>query len=289
VSGKIAEIDAQTRDKETARTEVGRDKKKIGELGKAPDEVEHPTSIDDIKAEREKTRKYQMIYGEAQGVAKEKVQRALSFAYTFEELENIIPLLKNEVKGGRDKLVGFKAYTKADVAALDKQIAEWYDTEEKAKKWDAYCERKRELERLAEQYETLTHEIEALRESRKKTLAGITLIKGLEIREDNFLYYKGTLRGITETNKEDNWSTAESVQVFFSIGASFSGKMKVLVVDNAESLDDVTTGIISKWAEKSSFLVILLKVANVPEELEEGIIYVKEGEILAKPEAGHGK
>jgi hypothetical protein len=36
--------------------------------------------------------------------------------------------------------------------------------------------------------------------------------------------------------------------------------------------------------------VILLKVANVPEELEDGIIYVKEGEILTKPEeAGHGK
>jgi hypothetical protein len=77
-----------------------------------------------------------------------------------------------------------------------------------------------------------------------------------------------------------NWSAAESVQVFFSIGARFAGAMKVLVVDNAESLDETTAGAISKWAEKNSFLVILLKVASVPEELEEGIIYLKEGEVL---------
>jgi hypothetical protein len=58
--------------------------------------------------------------------------------------------------------------------------------------------------------------------------------------------------------------------------------MKVLIVDNAESLDEKTTGAISKWAETSGFLVILLKVALVPEKLEEQIIYIKEGEVFTK-------
>jgi hypothetical protein len=104
----------------------------------------------------------------------------------------------------------------------------------------------------------------------------------LEIGEDNMLYHNGALRGITDTNKVGNWSTAESVQVFFGLGARFSGDMKVLVVDNAESLDAKTTGAITDWAAKYGFLVILLRVAEVPESLEEGIIYVKEGEVVTK-------
>jgi hypothetical protein len=107
-------------------------------------------------------------------------------------------------------------------------------------------------------------------------------VKGLEIGEDNLLYHNGAVRGITDTNKTGNWSTAESVKVFFSIGAAFSGDLKVLVVDNAESLDEKTTKAISGWAETAQFLVILLKVASVPEELEEGIIYIREGEVLTK-------
>jgi hypothetical protein len=58
--------------------------------------------------------------------------------------------------------------------------------------------------------------------------------------------------------------------------------MKVIIVDNAESLDSKTTAIISDWAEKSSLLVILLKVADVPESLEDGIVYVREGEVVTK-------
>jgi hypothetical protein len=70
--------------------------------------------------------------------------------------------------------------------------------------------------------------------------------------------------------------------VFFQIAVRFCGELKVLVVDNAESLDEKTTDAISKWAEKAEYLVILLKVASVPEDLEEGIIYLKEGEVVTK-------
>lgn len=289
VSDKISEIDAQIKDRETARTEVGRDKKKIGELGEKPEEIEHPPKIDKLKAEREAASNFLKVQREAMDKAAEYIRSKCVFS-TVDDIAALKSSIESAVKRAKEiiKEAG-EPYTQADIDEMDKQFVDWNMEEENAKKWDAYCERKRKSELLAEQYEALTHEIESLREIRKKTLAGITLIKGLEIGEDNFLYYKGTLRGITETNKVDNWSAAESVQVFFSVGANFSGKMKVLVVDNAESLDDATTGVISKWAEKSNFLVILLKVANIPEELEEGIIYVKEGEILAKTEAGDGE
>jgi hypothetical protein len=36
------------------------------------------------------------------------------------------------------------------------------------------------------------------------------------------------------------------------------------------------------WAEKAGFLVITLRVAEAPETLEEGVIYLKEGEVVTK-------
>jgi rRNA maturation endonuclease Nob1 len=283
-SAKIAAIDAELADKERLRTETGRDRKKLGDPGKPLDEVKHPEPIDAIKAEREKTREYQRLYGEALSLARDAVIKALSLnCHTFEDIENAGRLLEKEVAAGRKKLAGFKAYTKEDTVALDKTIADWYEIEEKAKAYDAYVQKKTECDALDKQYAALTAEIEELRTRRKKVLADMKLdVKGLEVGEDNMLYHNGVLRGITKSNKTANWSTAESVQVFFGLGARFAGEMKVLVVDNAESLDAKTSGAITNWAEKAGFLVIMLRVAEIPDELEEGVIYIREGEVLTK-------
>ena len=55
-----------------------------------------------------------------------------------------------------------------------------------------------------------------------------------------------------------------------------------MVVDNAESLDEVHTKLISELAEKHDFLIIMLKVGSIPEEIEENIIYIKDGNIIKK-------
>jgi hypothetical protein len=282
VSDKIEKIDNESKAKELTRTEVGRDKKKLGELGTKPEEIKHPPKIDELRTEREAAVKFLKIQREKLDKAAEYIRAKC----TFETLDGISALkadIDDAYKCAKKHIEeAGKPYTQKDIDDMDKRFVDWNNEEEKAKKWDAYIEKKKEIERLTEQYEKLTSEIEALRASRKKTLSNITLIKELEIGEDNMLYHNGILRGITDSNDTDNWSTAESVQVFFSIGAAFSGEMKVLVVDNAESLDGNTTAAISKWAEDSMYLVILLKVADMPESLEEGIIYLKEGEVLTK-------
>jgi hypothetical protein len=291
VTERITQIDNDLVSKEQRRRETGQDRKRLGDPGKAPEEVKHPDPIEEIKAEREKTRKYQKEYANAQSTAQEMIRRALVSCYTFEELEELVHLIKTEVEEGKEKLLlEYKEYTEKGesgmrllIESLDKQIADWYETEEKAKAYDAYVERKAQCDDLDKQYSTLTEEIETLRAERKQVLSDMNLgINGLEIGQDNFLYHNNILRGITKSNKTGNWSTAESVQVFFGLGARFSGRVKVLVVDNAESLDAKTTGTITKWAEKTGFLVILLRVAEVPDPLEEGIIYIREGEVVTK-------
>jgi DNA repair exonuclease SbcCD ATPase subunit len=281
IAQKIAEIDAAIKDKEAVRTETGRDKKKLGTKDPV-EKVKHPDPIESIQTERAAAAEYLNKLRDTLVKASDYIRSKCVFN-SIADIEALNEVIKKSVETVKGHLKDDKVYGQADIDAMDKKIAEWVEEDRKATAYDDYIKWKNETDRLIALYETLTTEIETLREKRKKALSGIKLgMKGLIIGEDNLLYHNGAVRGITETNKVGNWSTAESVKVFFTIGASFSGDLRVLIVDNAESLDENTTQVISDWAETAEFLVILLKVASVPDELEEGIIYVRNGEVIAK-------
>jgi DNA repair exonuclease SbcCD ATPase subunit len=275
----IEGIDAAIKEKEAARAETGRDKKKLGTRNPVA-AAEQPPPIDDIQAERERAANYVKSVRDEFLRVSDGIRGRCNFQ-SVRDMRDLAGVIEENAVRIEAALKERKSYTDEDVAMLDRRIAAWVEADREARACRDYLEWKGEFEDLTARYETLTREIETLREWRRKTLSGMDLkVKGLEISEENTLIHNGAARGITETNRVGNWSAAESVQVFFSIGARFAGAMKVLVVDNAESLDGATTGAISRWAEQNSFLVILLKVAGVPEELEEGIIYLKEGDVL---------
>jgi DNA repair exonuclease SbcCD ATPase subunit len=282
ITQQIAEIDAAIKDKEAVRTETGRDKKRLGTKNPVK-EVKHPDPIETIQAERAVAAEYLNKLRDTLVRASDYIRSKCVFN-SIADIEALNDVIKKSVETVKGHLKDDKVYTQADIDRMDSQIAAWVEEERKAKDYDDYIAWKTDLDNLTAQYEAQTEEINALRENRKKTLAAMELgVPGLVIGdEDNLLYHNGVVRGITDTNRIGNWSTAESVKVFFSIGASFCGDLRVLVVDNAESLDEKTTKAISGWAETAEFLVILLKVASVPEELEEGIIYVRNGEVLKK-------
>jgi len=286
ITDAIQEIDNQTKAKELLRTDVGRDKKKLG-TPTVVKKAEHPEPIDEIQAERTKAKEYlewewQQFNNMAQDLRNKCVFTSMDDIDAFCEKVELSHNAIIQCLAVKQKQIG-KKYTQEDLDALEKSFTEWVTKEQAAKDYDEYDKKVKETGKLDTQYNDLTKEIEELREKRKKTLAEMNLgVKGLEIGEDNMLYHNGVLRGITETNKDGNWSTAESVQVFFTLGVRFSGDLKILVVDNGESLDEDVTSAITKWAEKFSYLVILLKVAKLPDALEEQIIYVKEGEVIKK-------
>jgi chromosome segregation ATPase len=279
ITQKINEIDAAKRDKELLRTDIGREKKSLGDPGPKLEDAKHPPEIDDLQAEREAA----IAYLEKEAEILVKAANYIKEKCVFNSLEEIAKLkavIDDASDHAIDKLKNEKKYTHEQLVELERQYSDWLKLEQKALAYDEYRKKTDKIDSLTKQYNSLTGEIEELREQRKKMLSGMKILKGLEISEDNALVHNGAIRGITDTNKVGNWSTAESVQVFFSIAARFAGDMKVIVVDNAESLDSKTTEIISKWAETAQFLVLLLKVADVPENLEDGIIYVREGEIV---------
>ena len=287
-SQRIAEIDAALKDKETARRDVGRDKTKMGAITPVK-KAEYPPSIDDIQEERKKVQEYLEWHYRQFKNASEHLRGNCIFSSLDDidkfkkDVEVTSDALMQAIAARQSSLGRASPYTEDDLVKLEKRIAEWVEEEKAAEAYKEYLNKAGELEDLTARYDALTAEIEGLREDRKKTLSDMRLgVKGLEIGEDNQLYHNGIVRGITDSNKISNWSTAESVQVFFQIAVRFSGEMKVLIVDNAESLDEETTEAISNWAQKAEYLVILLKVASVPEALEDGIIYIKEGEVSTK-------
>ena len=281
ITAKITEIEARIKQKEQTRTEVGRDVKRIGELVPV-EKVEHAPSIDALKEKKAAIDTALAAFAETFRNISDEVRKACEFK-NVADMETFVFNVNQKITDTCALLEKRPSYTAEDVKAVEKAISDFYETERKADAYDAYEKKLKEKLGYETQYQNLTAEIETFRDERKKVLAGMKLgVKGLEITEDNQLVHCGALRGITESNKVSNWSTAETVRVFFSIGSVFASELKILVVDNAESLDEETQKTMSDWAEKAGYLVILLKVGKIPDDLEEGIIYVKEGEVVTK-------
>lgn len=281
ISAKVAEVEAKTKQKEQTRTEIGRDIKRMGDIVEV-EKVDHAESIDVLKKKKADIDATMSANRESFRQFSDSMRSECNFS-SLEEIDLFYKIVKTEHEALKSILSKRVAYSGQDLEDVDQGIADYYDTEKQADAYDAYVLKLAEKEKLETQYADLTKEIETLRDDRKKILAGMKLgIKGLEITEENTLVNNGALRGITNSNKVSNWSTAETVRVLFSIGAVFASDMKMLVVDNAESLDEDTQKIMSDWASKSGFLVVLLKVGEIPEDKEDGVIYVKEGEIVKK-------
>lgn len=280
ITQKIADIDAADKALEEERTQVGREKKKLG-TPIAVEPCEHGKPIDELQAEKQKALAFLTVVK----TAFEKTEKEIH-AMPF-KTEADIDAMISRLTEAKEKLNSWLLtqpvqYSDADIASLDAAIIEWNKNEAKAAAYDAYLAQVQEIETLEAEYKTLTEKIEAKRQERKAVLCSMNLgVDGLQINEANQLVHNGAIRGITKSNIAGNWSNAETLEVFLQLGARFSGDIKTIVIDNAESLDVESIAVISKWAAQSHFLVILLKVGEVPEEKEAGVIYLKNGEVVA--------
>ena len=275
----IEKIDSEIKEIEENRLLLGREKKAKGKPMPVV-EVKHGKSIDElikmkttVKAKINKKREfYKDIDVKARN---EPISNINNLEKLVDMLQQMLPIAR-ELEERDERKCNEEYLNKIDI-----EIAEWNKNEAMATAYDRYVETLKQVEALDEEYKNLTKKIEEKREKRKKALNGMNLgVAGLEITEDGKLLHNGVLRGITKTNPIGNWSTAQTIQVLFLLGLRFSGKLKIMVIDNAESLDETHTRLISKLAEDNGFLILMLKVGEVPDDLEEGVIYIKDGAIL---------
>lgn len=275
----IENLDEEIKVLEEERTRVGRDKRKKG-IPEKVEEVVHSQSIDELIKKKEvikiKIAEKESYYKEINNkIRSVEIKNIKTFEEYISNLQEALAIAREiEEREGT-------VYSKEDIEKIDNEILEWNKIEAKANLYDKYLADCEEIKKLEDSYQDFTNQIEAKRKEREEVLNSMKLgIKGLEITENGQLIHNGVLRGITKTNAIGNWSTAQTLQVLFLLGLRFCGKLKVMVVDNAESLDEVHTKLISELAEKHGFLIIMLKVGSIPEEMEENIIYIKDGSIV---------
>jgi hypothetical protein len=152
IESKIAAIDAAIKDKETLRTETGRDKKKLGDPAareqKVDDRIKQPDPIDNIKAERQKAADQiawrRMQFEEAnEHLRKNCVFQTLDQLKEYKKLVDESEATLMSVLASREAREK-KAYTQADVDCFDKQLSAWIELKQKVDVYEKYLADKAE-------------------------------------------------------------------------------------------------------------------------------------------------
>jgi hypothetical protein len=147
VSQKIAEIDAELQEKESARAAVGRNKKRMGEI-QAVVETEHPDPVGDIQAERGRAEKYLKKEKAVLEAAADYIKTRCSFT-SLAEISGLHADVDEALSTAENKLRNEQRYTRSDLCALEKRLSEWVQTERKAATYDDFLKRKSEYDALS--------------------------------------------------------------------------------------------------------------------------------------------
>lgn len=159
-------------------------------------------------------------------------------------------------------------------AYIDSQIENAESINIKAHDYANYLEKRAEKQKLKDQYEDLTSEVEKLRAEKLKILAETpTGVPGLVITEEAVIHNGST---------SENWSDAQGIDVACKLCIAQNPELKAVFIDKGESFDKKRLAALQDWAEKNDLQAFITVVDEVPENLEAGAFYVVEGEIITK-------
>lgn len=182
--------------------------------------------------------------------------------YYFKEIEPIKILPSPEPKKPTDE--------------IDAQIAKAEETNTKANAYAEYTRKRTQLDELEDEYAKLTEEIKALRQERSDMLKNAKLpLKGLEITDTNLAF-----NGIAY----DTLSTSERLKIAITLAVHYSGELRTIYIKRGECMDAKSLAKLKEAAEKNDFQVFMEIVDDSYSNTDDGVVYIKEGEIIGKVE-----
>jgi len=159
-------------------------------------------------------------------------------------------------------------------ATIDSQIENAESINIKAHEYAEYLKKREQKQKLKDQYDALTGDIEDLRQQKLKILAETpTGINGLVITEEAVLH-----NGITS----ENWSDAQGIDVAAQLCIAQNPELRAVFIDKGESFDKKRLAALQEWAEKNDLQAFVTIVDETPESLEDGVFYIEEGTIITK-------
>ena len=155
---------------------------------------------------------------------------------------------------------------------IDKKIQHAGAINEKAAAYREILNKKKEKEEKEKEYNAFTGKIETLREKKFEILRKVdTGVPGLEIREDG-VYYNGI--------SSANWSDSESIIISSQLCLAQMPLLRAIFIDKFESFDADSRKQIEDWAKENDIQVIVTTVGTIPEQLEDGVFYIQEGQLV---------
>lgn len=159
-------------------------------------------------------------------------------------------------------------------SSIDSQIENAESINIKAHEYAKYLEKRAEKQKLKDQYDALTGQIEDLRADKLKILAETpTGVPGLVITEEAVLHDGST---------SENWSDAQGIDIACKLCIAQNPELKAVFIDKGESFDKKRLAALQEWAEKNDLQAFITIVQEYKGEIEDGAFYLVEGEIITK-------
>ena len=155
---------------------------------------------------------------------------------------------------------------------IDEMIRQAYAINQKARLYNEYKAKVIEKAALVKTYDDLTVSIEDLREEKRRILRETdTRVEGLEIREDGVFW---------NNIYSENWSDSEAMTISLKLCSAMAPKLRAVLLDRAESIDQPTQQAIHDWAVLNDIQVVMTIVDDIPDEHEQGCFYIEEGKLV---------
>lgn len=162
---------------------------------------------------------------------------------------------------------------------IDNKIAMASETNKLAMKYHEYLVRSKQKSEKELMYSTLSDKIEKKRFEKHEILAATPMpVKGLEIKE---LLDKPDVYGLFFNDIFcENWSDSEGITISSTLCLAMKPQLSAVFIDRGESYDEDGLNALAKWSEENSIQTFVTIVDSIPEELEPGVFYVKEGNVV---------
>lgn len=267
-----ARVDAERRGLFDRRTEVGRDVKKLeGQLAGYPlpdaSLPEHEVSAADLLAEAEAAREHNAQRDRVIDMLSRAEQEVAHAEEEFARAERALDVARSRLVAQRAAAEQLPAHVDTDV--IGQRLASLEQTNARIRQEQHRRAVAAELADRKQEVAQLTLKLRELDEKKKNALAGATLklpVGGIGLDESGITY-----RGIPFSQA----SHAEQLRVATALSMAFHPELRVLRIDNGESLDAESLGIIEDLAAEHEYQVWIAAVADEPG----AGIYIEDGSV----------
>jgi len=184
----------------------------------------------------------------------------------WKDIDDAIEHNKHEIDECREYIETFE---EADVSKWENKLGEINELTKKATDAKEYFELKDEAEKLTKESQSFTSEIEAIDQDKEEFVKSIDMpVDGMTIeRETNNILYEG--------NAVKDLSMSESIIFWSKVYLSTNPELRMMTLDNGESLDSEAKQKLNDFAKENNLLYI---VTVVDESGNNGIV-IEDGQI----------